>query len=643
MKRQCISCRAYQRRQHLALVSSLLFALVVTIGSLLSLTQADTLVNLIPPEDLGVHVIFEDRFFQSNPPRTFFTYRVTTQAAGCRYELREGTLVTPPENPFNPLQSFPVLPSPHLNYPRSGILSANDTDFLRSPEIREAFLNPQFKTNDVKGSCKPSENGLFELDRIRERCNGALAVLIGSCNLLSNVALARVSPTNTMARFSDFPYPALYGIALLIDQDPGTTRTYTISLEGEIPLQLVDAAAFSHPLTFPFGRALLNAAIQQTEGPGCPVGCPVGYRLTQAGCVPQCANCVNGFCVRPDECRCSPGFTGTNCELALAPGPCPDGFFFDCQTNCHGFQCFPRCCCLPSCPAPNICGLNEVCISPGRCVCATGFHREIGENATSSDILLNQCVPTCDCCIHGTCVAPDFCLCDPGWTGRNCDIRIANVCPIGFAFINGICVSECDRGCIHGRCVGPNQCECKRGFTGPRCETPICDPVCLNFGICVAPNFCLCPPFLIGRQCEQFLTCPNCPQCNPTLPAPPPPPEPGCRHCPSVPTGHGSSFFPLCCGNRCFDPETQRCTSERVVCGLFDESCNGLCYDTRRYTCIDGELFFGQPDQDRNNPTPPPDDEPQKLPSSGAMRTHGETNWLVMLCALLVSVVWILV
>lgn len=279
----------------------MLWILVLTI-TFAQMVIGHTLVNLIPQEDVGIHVTFVDRFYEPSRDRTVFIYRVVTQSFGCHYELREGKLVTGTEMPLNPFQENPLR---HYNYPLSGVISLNSSKPIRSPELIEAFMKPQNKIAATNGGDCEDEKLLQSGTPNDGRCNGALAVIIGTCNLLSDEAL---SPTSTGAtvRFSDFPFPAIYGMTLLIDQAPGTSRVYSVSLIGNVPLQAVDSALFSHPLSYPRGSALLNAAVMRTQGPGCPFGCPPGYLLTTVGCVPQCPGCVNGFCVRPNECRCSP-------------------------------------------------------------------------------------------------------------------------------------------------------------------------------------------------------------------------------------------------------------------------------------------------------------------------------------------------
>lgn len=73
-------------------------------------------------------------------------------------------------------------------------------------------------------------------------------------------------------------------------------------------------------------------------------------------------------------------------------------------------------------------------------------------------------------CVHGTCPSPDHnvtnegepiiprftCICDPGWSGPQCD----QCCPLDCG--NGSCVQE--NGTLPS-------CDCFWGYKGPRCET----------------------------------------------------------------------------------------------------------------------------------------------------------------------------
>ncbi|CAH8537941.1 unnamed protein product [Schistosoma rodhaini] len=80
-------------------------------------------------------------------------------------------------------------------------------------------------------------------------------------------------------------------------------------------------------------------------------------------------------------------------------------------------------------------------------------------------------------------------LCEPGWSGIECDKAICNI------------------GChpVHGTCSRPGECDCATGWQGPLCDECIKYPGC-EHGTCNdAPFTCRCLPNWGGSFCDQDL------------------------------------------------------------------------------------------------------------------------------------------
>ena len=147
------------------------------------------------------------------------------------------------------------------------------------------------------------------------------------------------------------------------------------------------------------------------------------------------------------------------------------------------------------------------CVGPDKCLCEEGWSgrdctKPVCENPCGQREL---CVApdTCDCipgyfgescleakcaqkCQNGHCSAPDVCTCDAGWFDSNCTTPV--------------CEQTCGNG---GNCTGHNTCTCPSDYTGIDCRTPVCEQSCSNGGWCVAPNTCQCPPCWSGYDCSM--------------------------------------------------------------------------------------------------------------------------------------------
>lgn len=210
-----------------------------------------------------------------------------------------------------------------------------------------------------------------------------------------------------------------------------------------------------------------------------------------------------------------------------------------------------------------------------------------------------ECSVGTQCC-NGLCVQP---LAEP----PNVECIALPSCGPGFLRVGERCVSLCQADpCEHGVCVGENQCECEPGWTGRACNVPLCDAACLNYGRCILPNRCVCPLGFAGDACEISLDCGTCPQPCPAFPpaddsgpggdTPIPGQPDGCSSCPAT---------DLCCAGRCYNPQTHVCTgnSSSVLCGVGEDSCNGVCFHKAMYACSgsSGRLVFIGNNNNNNN------------------------------------------
>lgn len=127
---------------------------------------------------------------------------------------------------------------------------------------------------------------------------------------------------------------------------------------------------------------LLASAAQATEPPAdacLPNPCANG----------QCINVAGGY-----ECRCAPGYTGTNCDVEIdecESNPCVHGVCLD-KVNAY------ECSCLP------------------------------GLTGTNCDTDINECES--DPCVHGDCTDQEngySCSCFPDWSGPNCDVPVVTL------------------------------------------------------------------------------------------------------------------------------------------------------------------------------------------------------------------------
>merc|ERR1719458_2498777 len=105
----------------------------------------------------------------------------------------------------------------------------------------------------------------------------------------------------------------------------------------------------------------------------------------------------------------------------------------------------------------------------------------MGADCGEMDPAARQCLPGCSA--HGS-IQPgsNACTCDPGWTGKDCSIRLCNL--------------NCGS---HGSCQNGG-CVCEQGWTGQLCQSKECDPRCKLHGQC-KNGTCLCVTGWNGRHC----------------------------------------------------------------------------------------------------------------------------------------------
>nr|XP_022329841.1 sushi, nidogen and EGF-like domain-containing protein 1 [Crassostrea virginica] len=116
-------------------------------------------------------------------------------------------------------------------------------------------------------------------------------------------------------------------------------------------------------------------------------------------------------------------------------------------------------------------------------------------NITNADVI-DECASSP--CVHGNCsnqYEHYVCICQPGYTGVNCETEI----------------DECQSSpCIHGNCsdhLNHYTCHCLAGYTGSNCQTDIdeCSSSPCVHGSCtdlINGYVCNCIPGYTGRLCE---------------------------------------------------------------------------------------------------------------------------------------------
>ncbi|XP_074532634.1 protein eyes shut homolog [Halichoeres trimaculatus] len=223
-------------------------------------------------------------------------------------------------------------------------------------------------------------------------------------------------------------------------------------------------------------------------------------------CVIKPNTCLNGAtCITTSQpssppqftCKCSPGFTGTNCEIDINEcdsSPCQhDGTCSDlhghyecqCPTGFLGSNCEID---IDACALPNnTCPPNTQCLD-----------LPVGLEYTCRVPCPQNLQP---CANGGRCVLNNAssytCICAPGWTGQHCRINV-NDCVQHWCQNGATCVDEIDG----------YSCLCLRGYAGAFCEEEIDFCVghrCSEHGVCVNQRYnftCRCMLGYEGSLCE---------------------------------------------------------------------------------------------------------------------------------------------
>ncbi|XP_077997886.1 von Willebrand factor D and EGF domain-containing protein-like, partial [Glandiceps talaboti] len=212
--------------------------------------------------------------------------------------------------------------------------------------------------------------------------------------------------------------------------------------------------------------------------------CPQGMMGDGIVCTEMCHRpCPrHSYCAEPDVCKCSPGYVGFGCHIALCRPDCQNGGrciepnICRCADGYSGEHCETALCDPP-------CQNSGECYARNTCACKYGYLGPRCETMTCNKYCENG----------GVCSSPDVCRCQPGWSGPTCS--------------TAICAPYCQNG---GLCIRPNECMCFHGFFGQRCEKGICSPPCQNGGTCSRLNMCTCPDGYYGRHCERVRCEPMC-------------------------------------------------------------------------------------------------------------------------------------
>uniref|UniRef100_A0A8C4KM89 Delta-like protein 4 n=1 Tax=Dromaius novaehollandiae TaxID=8790 RepID=A0A8C4KM89_DRONO len=305
-----------------------------------------------------------------------------------------------------------------------------------------------------------------------------------------------------------------------------------------------DTERFDSPIKLPFNftwpvrlhfKPDCNCGDSEPEGlPPFPV-VSTGLRLVLAVfAVPIClSGCTeqNGYCNKPGECICRPGWQGRYCDeciphIGCRHGTCKTQWQCICDEGWGGLFCDQD---LNYCTHHRPCKNGATCMNTGQgsytCSCKPGF----------TGIDCEHEISECDsnpCRNGGSCTDMEngyHCLCPPGYYGTHCEHSALTcidspcfnggtclekeqgasytcLCPLGFTGSN--CEKKVDR-CTSNPCAnGKFVCGCRAGFSGQKCEININDCArnpCSNGGTChdlINDYTCTCLPGYSGRNCD---------------------------------------------------------------------------------------------------------------------------------------------
>ena len=305
--------------------------------------------------------------------------------------------------------------------------------------------------------------------------------------------------------------------------------------------------------------------------------------------VVQCSG--HGQCAGDLTCNCDDGYKGDDCSEELCPNNCngergecksvgsaPKGCV--CKNGYAGSGCaeMSRTFCNDHgegkddyCdPVKNKCSTDKVHVEKQSCMCQPGFtgkHCEISACLNTEENHPNKGLK-CSGALQGTCLDNKKCKCNPGFVGPKC----GRTCPK----LDGKVCSD------HGECIydGQNKtqgkCSCAMGWEGEFCEKPACETgknaqgiveQCSGKakGLCVNSK-CYCRDGWMQGNCERAVCPGDCNghgRCNS---------ETSRCHCEHGWTGEG------CSEQACCDPNCSgngKCSNGTCICsdGWYGMSC----------------------------------------------------------------------
>ncbi|XP_065060448.1 neurogenic locus notch homolog protein 1-like [Rhopilema esculentum] len=270
-------------------------------------------------------------------------------------------------------------------------------------------------------------------------------------------------------------------ILYMLELTVGLTVLFYLPLLAQSTILRLPCQTFAEFTVFHMGKALKGHVIK-TERDVDDIGCT-------RKCVEHHKCRSYNLNVQTKECQLNERRHGENgTQLVDAPG------WLYKSTDYSKKLIGATCRALNPCPSHILC--RDKCTSPFyECVYCDANHRGL-----HCDISLDKNDCEKNPCQNGKCVdehASYFCICDPGFTGRNCESDI-NECESLPCFNGGTCRNDVNRF----------QCNCLAGYSGTHCEEDInecASTPCQNGATCidrVNEYTCNCLPGYTGKECQ---------------------------------------------------------------------------------------------------------------------------------------------